>query len=208
MENREQENFGTEKIPQQYVGSQTNAEETIELSSEQEAIDFFRVVKNRFLNVNEWYKIAELPMSAFKLTDYSGQEVNRPVIEGDYFRIDIPGPGTQTGKGYDWVKVEELSEEKSENKELITLKARPAPNPQNNDENTAHFFTDEAVSTFQVKRIGNKIFAEEHGRNEVANTDTRHGLDNMRNAIVGWAAKIGVSYPQWKGLVKGWISRD
>jgi len=208
MENREQEDFGAEKIPQQHVGSETNAEEMIELPSEQEAIDFFQIVKERFLNVNQWYKIAELPMSAFKLTNYLGQEVNRPVIEGDYFRIDIPGPGTQTGEGYDWVKVEELSEEKSENKELVTLKARPAANPQNEEKSTAHFYTDEAVSTFQVKRIGRKIFAEEHGRNEVANTETKHGLDNIRNTIVGWAAKIGVSYPQWKSLVKGWVSRD
>lgn len=208
MENRSQEDFGTEKIPQQRVGSETNAEEMIELPSEQEAIDFFQLVKERFLNVNQWYKIAELPMSTFKLTNYLGEEVNRPVIEGDYFRIDIPGPGTQTGQGYDWVKVEELSDEKSENKELLTLKARPAPNPQNKEESIAHFFTDEAVSTFQIKRIGNKIFAEEHGRNELPNTDTGHTLDNIRNTIVGWAAKIGVSYPQWKSLVKGWIARD
>lgn len=28
-------------------------------------------------------------------------------------------------------------------------------------------------------------------------------MDNVRNTLVGWGAKLGLSYPQWKSLVKG-----
>jgi hypothetical protein len=64
-----------------------------------------------------------------------------------------------------------------------------------------------ATSTFQVKRIGNCVSAEEHGRNEVPNLETGHLLDNIRNAIVSAGAKIGFSYPQWKSLVSGLLSK-
>ncbi|ADY51821.1 hypothetical protein Pedsa_1253 [Pseudopedobacter saltans DSM 12145] len=207
MEKEEGQELGKEKVPGQYVGSETNAVEAIELPSEEEARDFFQIVRERFLNVNQWYEIAQLPMSTFKLTNYLGKEVNRPVMEGDFFRIDIPGPGTEAGEGYDWVKIEELSEESSENEELLTLKARPSANPQNADSDTAHFYTEEAVSIFQIKRVGNKISAEEHGRNEVPNRKTDNIIDNVRNSIVGWAAKAGFSYPQWKSLMKGFVKR-
>lgn len=207
MEKEEGQELGKEEVPEQHVGSETYAEETIELPSEKEAKDFFWIVRERFLSVNQWYEIAELPMSTFKLTNYLGEEVNRPVIEGDFFRIDIPGPGNEAGDGYDWVKVEELSEKNSEDEELITLKARPAANPQNKNSDTAHFYSQEAVSLFQIKRIRNKIYAEEHGRNEVANRKTANIIDNVRNSVVGWLAKAGFSYPQWKSLMKGFIKR-
>lgn len=70
------------------------------------------------------------------------------------------------------------------------------------------FFTSEATSTFQVKRIGQTVYAEEHGRNEVPNKDTSFATDNIRNTFVGWSAKIGLSYPQWKSLVEGIVETD
>jgi hypothetical protein len=92
--------------------------------------------------------------------------------------------------------------------EVLSITARPASNPSTEDNSTAHFLTEEATSTFQVKRLGNAIFAEEHGRNEVANTATGSVLDNIRNTFVGLGAKIGFSYPQWKALVKGLLSNE
>jgi hypothetical protein len=53
--------------------------------------------------------------------------------------------------------------------------------------------------------MGTIVTAEEHGRNEVPNTDTSSTIDNIRNTLVGWSARIGLSYPQWKSLVKGII---
>ena len=145
-------------------------------------------------------------MSAFSLTDAQGNEVQRKATDGDHIKIDIPGPGTKTGKGYDWVVIEQIKEEVLDGAEVLSMTVRPAANPLNDDEHTAHFLSAEATSTFQVKRISNTIYAEEHGRNEVPNTDLEDTMDNIRNTFVGWGAKLGFSYPQWKGLVKGLLA--
>jgi hypothetical protein len=199
---------GDKHVPPQQVGTEMNAVEKLELSSETEAINFFKTVKMRLLDVNRWSEVAGVPLSAFKLTDCQGHEVHRTAVEGDYLKIDIPGPGTKTGGGYDWVVIEQIREEIQDGAEILTMTVRPAANPLGEDGHTAHFLTDQATSTFQVKRIENTIYAEEHGRNETPNTDTGHVLDNIRNAFVGWAAKIGFSYPQWKSLVNGLINKE
>ncbi|MCD0490611.1 hypothetical protein LPB86_20405 [Pedobacter sp. MC2016-14] len=194
---------GAAQVPAQQVGTEMNAVEKIELPTEGEAIHFFKTVKDRLLDVNRWSEIAGVEKAHFFLTDASGGLVQRTALSGDHIRIDIPGPGTAAGEGYDWVVLEEVNAQLLDDVEVISITARPSRNPLKADPAIAHFLTDEATSTFQVKRIGNVIFAEEHGRNEVANNDTGNGLDNLRNTLVGWAAKIGFSYPQWKALVKG-----
>ncbi|MEQ7801827.1 hypothetical protein ABDJ41_18675 [Pedobacter sp. ASV1-7] len=112
------------------------------------------------------------------------------------------------GGGYDWVTIEEIKLQVLDDAEVLSMTARPSANPTTSSEDTAHFLTDQATSTFQVKRIGRVIYAEEHGRNELPNTDTGIPLDNIRNTFVGWGAKIGFSYPQWKALVKGLLNKD
>lgn len=195
-------------IPEQKLGSYVDVAEQIALSDEATAAAFFYVVKERLLSVNKWSDFAGTAMSAFALTDSSGNPVNRLAQEGDYIRIDIPGPGTGLGKGYDWVKVEEIAMEKEGDSERLTMRVRPADNPRSENRETAHFFTEQASSTFQVKRNGRHISAEEHGRNEQVNTYTESTADNLRNMFVGWAATFGFSYPQWKSLVKGFIQFD
>ncbi|MFA4867936.1 MAG: hypothetical protein WC623_07055 [Pedobacter sp.] len=206
--NKENSEPGAAHVPHQYTGSEMNAVEKIQLASESEAIHFFKTVKERLLDVNRWREIAGGSMSDFFLTDAAGNLVQRKATSGDHIRIDIPGPGGQTGGGYDWVTIEEIKMQVLDDAEVLSMTARPSPNPLTRNEDTAHFLTDEATSTFQVKRIGNTIYAEEHGRNEVPNTDTDNTLDNIRNTFVGWGAKVGFSYPQWKALVKGLLNHD
>ncbi|WP_316811666.1 hypothetical protein [Pedobacter heparinus] len=198
--------IGTMQVPVQTTGSEMNAIEEVQCKSIAEAAELYQTVKNRLINVNSWAALASLPMSSFKLFDYAGRTACRNAAEGDFIRIDIPGPGTRTGHGYDWVIIEALVEESGENAEAISMRVRPAPHPLGDDEYIAHFLKSCATSTFQVKRIGNCVSAEEHGRNEVANLETGNLLDNIRNAIVSAGAKIGFSYPQWKSLVSGLLS--
>lgn len=185
-----------------------HAAEEVVCESVFKARHFYQIVKSRLLDVGRWSEMAALPMSSFKLFDFAGRPVNRPAAEGDFIRIDIPGPGIQTGGGYDWVIIEAINEEVTEESEGISIRVRPAPHPLGDDEHTAHFLKRCATSTFQIKRIGSRVIAEEHGRNEVPNLETGHVFDNIRNAIVGMAAKIGFSYPQWKSLVAGLLSED
>lgn len=196
------------KIPEQHEGGKLDTSAKAEFSSVDGAKEFYKIAKDRLLNVSEWSRICSLPLSTFTLTDLNGKKITREVREGDYLKIDIPGPGTHAGEGFDWVKIEKITEEINEDTAIITLQARPSANPLSQDENVAHFFTDQATSTFQVKQIGPAVFAEEHGRNEVANTDTSFLIDNIRNTLVGWSAKIGLSYPQWKSLIKGIVKTD
>jgi len=207
MDSMENTGIGSLQVPRQVTGSEMNAVEKVECISPTEAIEFYRTVKKRLTDVNAWAEMAGLPMSCFKLFDYAGRAVNRTAREGDFIRIDIPGPGTRTGQGYDWVIIEVLTEEKANGAEAISMRVRPAAHPLGEDENTAHFLKSCATSTFQVKRIGSCVSAEEHGRNEVANLETDYIMDNIRNAIVSAGAKIGFSYPQWKSLVTGLLSR-
>ena len=200
--------LGAEQVPQQQKGTEMNAVEKIELNSDAEAIRFFKIVKERLMDVNHWAEIAGIMMSHFFLTDASGNLVQRRATGGDLIKIDIPGPGTKTGTGYDWVEIEEIKEQVIDGADILSMTVRPAVNPLTKGNDTAHFLTDEATSTFQVKRIGKAIYAEEHGRNEVPNTDTENTLDNIRNTFVGWGAKVGFSYPQWKALVVGLLQTE
>jgi len=196
------------QIPEQQQGGSLDTIAKAEFSTRSAAIEFYQTAKHRLINVSSWAEICELPLSTFTLTNDSGEPLKRTASEGDYLKIDIPGPGTHTGDGFDWVKIEKITEENTSEGMTTTLQARPAANPTNKDQNIAHFFTSQATSSFQVKQIGNTVFAEEHGRNEVPNTDTSNVGDNIRNTLVGWSAKIGLSYPQWKSLVKGIINTE
>lgn len=191
-------------IPDQYRGSRMDAEEQRCGKDIKDAIKIYHLGCERLLNVNRWDSLAEV--SAFQLIDNSGVRVDRAAREGDYIRIDIPGPGTMAGMGYDWVKIEQIKSFDRENDQVLAMTVRPSAHPVSGSTEIAHFLKDIATSTFIIRRNGNEGFAEEHGRNEVANTAVRRMLDRGRNFTVGIAAKLGLSYPQWKILVKAFLA--
>ena len=196
------------QIPEQRQGGQMDTTAKAVFPSVLSAKEFYEIAKTRLLSVSDWAEICKVPVSVFTLTDTAGNEVKRQAMEGDYLKIDIPGPGTNAGDGYDWVRIEKITEETDGNQSLVSLQARPAVNPLAHETEIAHFFKNVATSTFQVRQIGNEVYAEEHGRNEVPNTDSDSITDNLRNRLVGWTAKIGFSYPQWKSLVKGLVEKE
>jgi len=193
-------------VPPQQSGSEMDAVEKIVLGSAAEAAYLFKTVKKRLVDVNHWAAITGRVMSDFCLTDEAGNPVQRKATVGDHIRINIPGPGAQTGGGYDWVRIEVVKSDVQEDTEMFSMRLRPSENPLNSSNDTAHFLTKEASSTIQVKKYGKTIYAEAHGRNEVPNTGTANTLDNIRNTLVGWGAKAGISYPQWKALIKGLLN--
>ena len=196
------------KIPEQREGRKMDITAKAVFPSIEAARQFYTIAKNRLLNVSDWAEICKVPVSVFTLTDHTGATIRREAKEGDYLKIDIPGPGTAAGNGFDWVHIEKIKEESDGINRSISLQARPAVNPSGDESAIAHFFKDAATSTFQVKQIGNEVWAEEHGRNEIPNTATPSAVDNWRNRIVGWTAAIGLSYPQWKSLVEGLVETE
>jgi hypothetical protein len=194
-------------VPQQYEGGETNTEAVETLPTESDAREFFEVVKNRLMNVNSWHDYAGKGTADFQLTDAQGREVERTVQKGDHFKIDIPGPGSVTGEGYDWVQVEEIAEVHEKEEDSIAVRVRPATNPQNVKPDVAHFFTSEATSNFIVKRQGTQVSAAVRGRNEKPNTEAEAVVDKARNAAVATGATTGFSNIQWKSIVNGLLQR-
>jgi hypothetical protein len=201
MDSNEKDNL----IPSQRVGSRLDTSHEFKAETEHEAKMVFRMAADRLLNVNVWEKICGSMSAKFFLTDKSGNLVNRAAKAGDHFKIDIPGPGPSAGDGYDWVEVEAMDDHRNPSgpEESLTIRVRPSPSPANETTDTAHFFKDDATSSFRVRRVGRRVIAEVHGRNEVPNTNVKATPDKIRNAVVGSGAVAGMSKPQWKNLVAG-----
>lgn len=194
-------------MPEQKVGAKTDIEVSERLSDSKEAKQLFIESRSRLLDVNRWHKLCGALSAGFQLTDENGNEVQREARVHDYFKIDIPGPGTKTGKGFDWVQVEKIEEKKDEgaDSESIIMTVRPAENPLKKEGDIAHFYTEDATSNFMLMRQRNEIIAAVHGRNEVPNTSTSKLIDKARNAVVGVTALAGLSTPQWSTLAHAWI---
>jgi hypothetical protein len=193
-----------EVIPEHNKGIETNTESSVELSSEEEAKDFLKVVKERLLAIDEWHQYAGSATANFQLTDERGEPVKRQPQKGDHFKIKIPGPGTVTGEGNDWVKIETIEEEEN----YLGIRVRPATNPTNERTDVAHFFDEDATSSFLVKREGKIVTAGVYGRNEKPNTDTETVVDKVRNAAIATGAISGFSKLQWKSLVNGLVKKN
>lgn len=191
-------------IPEHNEGIQTNTESSVEMSTEEDAKEFFEKVKQRLLHINNWHQYAGSATADFKLTDEKGNPVNRTPQNGDHFKIDIPGPDSKTGEGHDWVQIEAIEE----NGNFLGIRVRPSSNPKNEKEDVAHFFSEETTSSFIVKREGKKITAGVYGRNEKPNTNTETLTDKLRNTTVAAGAISGFSKLQWKSLVNGLMKND
>ncbi|TCD26205.1 hypothetical protein EZ456_14425 [Pedobacter psychrodurus] len=197
----EEKNDFLDTVPAQHSGSQMDAVEKRKVNTESEALALFESACLRLLSVNDWGNYAGI--SAFQLIDSRGVRAERKAAVNDYIRIDIPGPGTHIGMGYDWVSIEDIVQVNDEKTQLLSMTVRPCAHPVSKTDEIAHFFKSEATSTFMIKRIGLCVSAEEHGRNEIPNTSDGSFYDKSRNFMVGLAAKLGLSYPQWKNLVNG-----
>lgn len=202
------ENHKSQGIPEHHTGVSINADNSVECKDINDARAFYKTVRNRVLDVNHWKDLAGELLASFQLTNSKGEPLNRLAQQGDFFKIDIPGPGSAAGKGFDWVQIEELKEQNEDDIESISIRVRPVKDPANPSGDVAHFFDDASTSTFKTFREGNKITASIHDRNAKPNTDVNSVTDKARNAIVGTGAITGFAKIQWKSLVDGLLKRE
>jgi hypothetical protein len=198
-------------VPRQQEGAKSDTAHSITFSTEKEAAEKFLTIASRLLNVNEWHQFAGKLSAKFTLTDKKGGAVNRLAELGDYFRINIPGPGPEAGAGYDWVKIESIDDHRDPHgpTEEVSFRVRPASSPLDSDNNTAHFFSDHATSTFSVVRDKKTIKASVRGRNESPNIEeTTKPSDKIRNTLIATGAITGLAKIQWKKLVRGILATD
>jgi hypothetical protein len=193
-------------VPNHTGGIQKNLKHDLVLDSLDDAEELFVIAKDRLLNVNRWQQTASSVSAEFQLTDKYGQEMSRPAHSNDLIRIKIAAPGSASGDGYDWVLVEaiEYDDYPDEEYETFAMRVRPTPNPADNSEEIAHFFTDAATSTFVIERRGRHVIAHYFGRNEKANTEADPG-DAARNVAVSVGAWLMGSDIQWLSLIKGFL---
>jgi len=192
----------------QYTGEEIEAEASVILNDENEAKNFFTAVKNRLLNVNNWHKIAGIISAKFKVLDAAGKEVDRNVQKGDYLKIDVPGPGSKEGDGYDWVCVEDLKEVAEGNIQSIGFRVRPAQNPLGKKNETAHFYSEESTSNFIVTREAINVIALVIDRNIKPNVQAQSLTDKIRDTAIGMSAIGMFSKIQWQNLANGLVKKE
>jgi len=192
-------------IPEQTSGVAIDASSYTDFSSVEEAKTFFQEARKRLLDINNWHRIAGNLSATFQLTDKNGNEADTEAKEGYFLKIDIPGPGSATGKGYDWVIIESIENTSTPAIESVGIRVRPAGNPMNTDKDVAHFYSQESTSSFTVTREGNRVTAAIYDRNTQSNAEASNLIDKVRDAIVGAAGIAAFSKVQWKLLADGLI---
>lgn len=201
------DNIAAPFIPAQYTGEATTTSGVKTLVHEVAAQEFFKTAVARLLDVNHWATLSGSMSSGFQLTDLAGKPAAGSAETGMYIRIDIPGPGTNAGKGFDWVKIEQKEHVVlNEHQEVFFIRARPSEHPIQKSAGIAHFLRKEASSSFVLVRNNAEITATVYGRNEVPNTQTNDLGDRIRNAVVGATGAVGISKLQWKALVNGLLA--
>lgn len=200
--------LNNEIIPVPAGGINSDTCSYIYCSDEKHAAFLFEKASRRLLDVNTWGNFTSKLCAGFALTDSKGNLVEDEAKEGYRIRINIPGPGSKTGKGYDWASIEkiELSGNRSIDEEYVAMKVRPSSNPKRILGRTAHFFKSHATSTFRVKRSGLQISCSVKGKNEKPNINQKTFLGSLRNFLVAILSIFGFSKLQWKCLTKGILS--
>jgi len=195
--------------PEQKEGIQKHSSETVDFDTVETARQFFRVARERLLDINNWQHICDGLGSTFRVRNANGEPVGYRLPEvGDLIQIDIPGPGPNAGEGHDWVRVEAVEDTKNTSADEMTImRVRPAPNPLNDQGDVAHFLDQTSSSTFVVFRLGNSVTAEVYGNNETTNTEPQGLFDKARNVATALGSWLGFSDAQWKSLVKAVVAQ-
>lgn len=200
-------NLSEKIIPEQKTGISIEASADVVAKTNHEAVELFRMAVSRLQQINDWNKIAVGISATFTLVNEKGDKLTRSPEKGDYFKIDIPGLGTKSGDGFDWVRVEEVIETDNGDTESYGFRVRPSSNPNDNSNETAHFYSPESTSTFLITRNYNAVTAKVFDRNTKPNREAKSAVDQIRDTVVGVAGLVGPSKLQWKSLVEGLVAR-
>jgi hypothetical protein len=194
-------------VPEQKKGARSDTRYSVRTSNEQAARRLFQNARLNLLNVNGWHTLSGDNV-LFQLMNEKGEEIQALAYTGNYFRICIPAiPGAATSKSEEWVYIEKIEEGGLKYHEYTSMRVRPCPSPLSESKEVAHFFSDDATSTFSVVRNGTRVMVMVSGRNEIPNTHASGLFAKVRNVIVAFGAMLGLNKPLWKSLAKGIIKK-
>lgn len=199
----------SEIIPKQKKGFKVEHAKSVTAESKITAKELYHKTKERLLDVINWDKLSKAVPSYFNLCDSKGNLKDGTPIPGDHIRIGLPAPTSTEGKGFDWVRVEKLQCEESENENNIYITLRPSSNPYGKSNEVAHFYSKNASSTFVIEQMNNNVTASYYGRNEFPNLKDVHSfLNKLRNILVATGGHMGLSKIQWKSFIENIIDDD
>ncbi len=195
----------TPVIPEQFTGKKNDLYFEKSFSKSIDILSVFTRACNRLLTPNTWHLLTGTTTTSFTIFDHFGNTPDRLLQAGDYIRIDIPGPGSKKGDGYDWVQVKIIDDHRqlSSTSAELGIQMSVCPNPFHSSPYAAHFFSSPASSSLIVSMKDAMVYTSYHGRNETINNDTDSVADNIRNTLVGIGAFMGLSEMQWKALLEG-----
>jgi hypothetical protein len=181
-------------LPPQTMGEATQMGAEVLKDREEDARYIFERASERLLDVNQWTDLCGSLAAGFQLTDETGKDLQGHAAVNDFIRIDIPGPGSRDGRGYDWVKIEKVEQPVGTSTDgLFLIQVRPSPAPPiRAGAVPAHFPEESATNTFILERSGKRVIMTVFGRNK----------------LVGSAGAIGLSRGQWKALVQGLLHKE
>ncbi|WP_426293546.1 hypothetical protein ACN9ML_30850 [Dyadobacter endophyticus] len=193
----------TGTVPGQHHGESVTAEGSRDFDDITTAKAFFFQAEGRLLNVNQWHDEAGEALARFILADSAGNPVDGMAQQGLLIKIDIPGPGSKSGEGYDWVKIEEIKRVNSTEAQSTALRVRPIAAPGSGEDKPTHFYDENSTSTFTITREDTLVTAAIYDRNINPNTESDSLIDKVRNAITGLFGEKVFSKIQWQALVDG-----
>ncbi len=191
-------------VPEQIKGAFHDTESQKEVNDPDILLQKFEVLKDRFFSINNWKDYCGTLSADFKLYDVNGMSVERIPRQGDYIKIDIPGPGDFEARGYDWVEIVNISDDHNDGEvERYLIKCRPSKSPQVEDSTGRHFFSRKSTSTFIISRGKDFIKVGIYGRNEIPNYIQKGILSKIRNFIISLVSSAHLTKIQWKCLADG-----
>ena len=160
----------------------------------------YKELQRRLVAVNEWHTFSEKIKAEFILVTPINDQPTDELKVGNLIKIDIPGPGSPSGSGFDWTEISKVETDDDEEFPYFAFTLKPCPAPDTKDDTVAHFYSKESSNTFIIRRIGTCIYVEVHGRNEIENTSDAPLLDIVRNKAVAIGSKFGIGSLNWMGF--------
>ncbi|RYZ47865.1 MAG: hypothetical protein EOP49_20115, partial [Sphingobacteriales bacterium] len=144
-------------VPDKNKGKNVDLEHHVDCRTKKEADDLYEMAVGRLKTPEQWSLLPGTTRTRFSLvkTNHDGKFIQ----EGDYIRIDVPGPGPSDGSGYDYVQIAALIEEMPDDGRVrkTGIKLRPSSDPDSKSEKVAHFFDEQSSSSLLISQDGQRI---------------------------------------------------
>lgn len=182
-------------IPIQKKG---NSRDSISFCENQDIHLLYDKVKNRLLDINNWYKYTSITNLNFQIFSEDKNPIERFLLKDDLIRIEFLKDNSLPIFDIvmnDWVIVEKINEFENESYKCFILQL--APYQSNSCKEMKHFYNSEASNTFILLKENDKVTLSIHGRNEYPNFRSKSKLSIFRNIMMANLGIIGVDRFLW-----------